>query len=68
MTFNPEFISNFTVDWSLHDNTTGDLATFVEPITYTMIKEIHNVKVSLFNKHNPVTAATYIKDSSSNIY
>ena len=46
MKFDPEFVSNFTVDWSLHDNDTNDAAAYVEPFTYYMIKDIHNINVS----------------------
>ena len=45
VTFHPEFVSNFTVDWTLHDNNTNEPAKFVEPITYTMLKDVPNLKV-----------------------
>ena len=39
-TANPEFISNFTVDWSLHDNDTDKPAMFVEPITMILANDL----------------------------
>ena len=45
-TFHPEFISNFTVDWSLHDNDTNKPAEYVEPFIYYTLKDVQNLKVS----------------------
>ena len=49
MTSNPEFVSNFSVDWSLHDNVTNESDKFVAPITITIAKDIETVLVSSTN-------------------
>ena len=46
VTANPEFISNFTVDWSLHDNDTDKPAMFVEPITMNISQNLASLNVS----------------------
>ena len=46
MTPNPLFVSNFTVDWSLHKNITNQPGKFVEPISYTLIQNLPTVTVS----------------------
>ena len=40
MSSNPDFVSNFTVDWSLHDNDTYEPAKFVEPITMILANDL----------------------------